>query len=97
MTADTKSVRLFITGRVQGVGYRYWCVRQAERLGLDGWVRNRLDGSVEAVAHGPAEAVDRFTQACRQGPGGAAVDGVYVSDADPGEAGMRGFRQDPTA
>lgn len=97
MTIGVKSVRLFITGQVQGVGYRFWCVRQAERLGIDGWVRNRLDGSVEAVAHGPAAAVEQFMQACRQGPRGAAVDGVHVSDADPSEAGMPGFRQDPTA
>jgi len=97
MTAGTRSVRLFITGSVQGVGYRHWCVRQAAQLGLDGWVRNRLDGSVEAVAHGPAAAVVRFTQACRQGPRGAAVDGVYVSDADPLDAGLAGFRQEPTA
>lgn len=96
-SAGVKSVRLFITGRVQGVGYRHWCVRQAGRLGLEGWVRNRLDGSVEAVAHGPAAAVDRFTQACRQGPRGAAVDGVYVADADALAAGMPGFRQEPTA
>ncbi|HEY9567122.1 MAG TPA: acylphosphatase, partial [Thalassobaculum sp.] len=67
MTTGAKSVRLFITGRVQGVGYRDWCVREAGRLGIDGWVRNRRDGSVEAVAHGAAEAVDGFTQACRQG------------------------------
>ena len=46
MTPDRRTVRLFITGRVQGVGYRIWCVREAGRLGLDGWVRNRRDGSV---------------------------------------------------
>lgn len=97
MTAGVRSVRLFITGRVQGVGYRYWCVRQATRLGLDGWVRNRLDGSVEAVAHGADQAVGELIEACRRGPSGAAVEGVHVSDADPSDAGMPGFREDPTA
>lgn len=97
MTDATKSVRLFITGKVQGVGYRDWCVRQGEGLGLDGWVRNRLDGSVEAVASGTAEAVDQFMQACRQGPRGAKVEGVHVSDADSTESGMPGFQQYPTA
>ena len=97
MTRGIRSVRLFITGRVQGVGFRWWCVSQATHLGLDGWVRNRLDGSVEAVATGPEDAVDDLVEACRHGPRGAAVEGVFVSDADPSEAGPHGFEQAPTA
>ena len=97
MTPDRRTVRLFITGRVQGVGYRIWCVREAGRLGLDGWVRNRRDGSVEAVAHGATAAVGEFVEACRHGPAGAAVQEVHVSDADMMEAGPHGFREAPTA
>lgn len=97
MTQGIRSVRLFITGQVQGVGFRYWCVSQATRLGVDGWIRNRRDGSVEAVASGPEDAVDDLIELCRHGPSGASVEGVFVSDADSTEAGMPGFTQDPTA
>jgi acylphosphatase len=55
-------VRLIITGTVQGVFYRAWTVETASGLGLDGWVRNNADGTVEAVAAGPAEAVDRLVR-----------------------------------
>lgn len=96
MAGPERTVRLAISGRVQGVGYRYWCVRQAERLGLDGWVRNRPDGSVEAVARGPADAVEALIEACRQGPTAARVDGVDVTDAAADEAGASGFRQEAT-
>lgn len=74
---------LRITGRVQGVGYRDWAVWTARGLGLAGWVRNRCDGSVEAVAAGPPDAVDAFIAACRQGPMAARVTDVAVSEADP--------------
>ena len=97
MTEGNRTVRLFITGRVQGIGFRYWCVREAQRLGIDGWVRNRKDGSVEAVAHGTAEAVGALIEACRRGPSAAAVEEVHVSDADMMEAGPHGFREQPTA
>lgn len=74
---------LRITGRVQGVGYRDWAVRTARGLELTGWVRNRGDGSVEAVVAGPADAVDAFIAACRQGPIAARVNDIAVTDADP--------------
>lgn len=93
MTEETRTVHLVITGRVQGVGFRYWCVRQAGHLGLVGWVRNRRDGSVEAVAHGPSDAVAQLIDACRSGPAGASVSGVLVSDADTDEVGNGGFQQ----
>ena len=57
MSAAIETVRLRITGKVQGVGYRLWVMRTAARLGLRGWVRNRLDGSVEALVTGAAEDV----------------------------------------
>ena len=72
--------RLRIRGRVQGVGFRYWTVRQARMLGLRGWVRNRADGSVEALAAGPQPALDAFITACHSGPRGARVDSLDVED-----------------
>ena len=63
-----RSVRLRITGRVQGVGYRAWAMRPRRALGLRGWVRNRADGSVEALVIGDEAAVARMVEACREGP-----------------------------
>ena len=80
-----------ITGRVQGVWFRGWTVDEAIRLKLDGWVRNRRDGSVEALFSGPAQAVDQMLAACRRGPPAASVDNVTVSPADP--PAETGFRQ----
>jgi acylphosphatase len=75
-----------IEGRVQGVWYRGWTVEQASRRGLSGWVRNRHDGSVEAVFAGPAAAVDDMLDACRQGPPAAVVRAIRVEAAgDPGD------------
>lgn len=85
--------RLSIRGRVQGVGYRWSMTREAERLGLAGWVRNRLDGSVEAVVAGRVEAVDAIVRWAHRGPAGAAVIAVEVEEA----AGVfGGFEQRPT-
>ena len=95
MTADQRRcVRLRITGRVQGVWFRGWTVDQAQELGLDGWVRNRRDGSVEAVASGPAAHVEEFVARCRSGPPAAKVEDVAVMV----EAGTvePGFHQKPT-
>ena len=74
-------LRLRIRGYVQGVGFRYWSVRRARMLGLCGWVRNRSDGSVEALAAGPKDALDTFVALCRKGPRAARVDLVDVEDA----------------
>jgi acylphosphatase len=87
--------RIIIFGRVQGVGYRHWAVGQAQALGLDGYVRNLPDRSVEAVVSGSEEAVMSFAGACRRGPRLAAVDRVEISDAEEAEIDA-GFRQLPT-
>lgn len=75
------AMRLSIKGRVQGVGYRWWAVETARALGLTGWVRNRRDGSVEALAIGEEELVRRFANACSQGPRSAVVSGVDIAPA----------------
>lgn len=79
-------VRVVIKGRVQGVCYRNWTVENAEQLGLKGWVRNRRDGSVEALFSGPPEAVDEMHQRCRRGPPAAMVTGLeaFPSTEKPG-------------
>lgn len=88
MTTDSKSIRVVIRGRVQGVSYRAWTKKQADRHGVAGWVRNRPDRTVEASFTGPAEAVDALLAACRRGPFAARVDGIDVSDeAEPASGG----------
>ena len=86
-----RAVRLIIEGRVQGVGYRYWTVREATRHGVDGWVRNLPDGTVEALISGPDDGVAAMIEACRQGPRGASVSVVREHPAGPPNA--PGFRQ----
>jgi acylphosphatase len=88
------AVRLRISGRVQGVGYRAWTVRAATRLGVRGWVRNRADGTVEALVIGDEPAVAAMMEACRRGPRGAAVGNVAVSDAE--DDGSPDFAARPT-
>jgi acylphosphatase len=74
---------VMVRGRVQGVGYRAWTEDKAILLGLDGWVRNRRDGSVEAVFAGAADIVAQMIGECRRGPSSSRVDAVDVSDAVP--------------
>ncbi|MGE0241665.1 MAG: acylphosphatase [Parvibaculaceae bacterium] len=91
----TRVLHAAITGRVQGVGYRAWTAHEARRLGLVGWVRNRRDGSVEAVFKGHEKAVVRMLSECRRGPAGARVADVVataVVDED-----WRDFSVRPTA
>ena len=77
-----KAVHVVIAGRVQGVWFRAWTAEQAERRGLDGWVRNRDDGNVEAVFSGAATEVDKMIAACWGGPPLARVDAVAVTTWD---------------
>ena len=89
MMAAQETVRLRISGNVQGVGYRLWAMRTAARLGLRGWVRNRFDGSVEALLTGNPDAVAAMTEACREGPRGARVTDVTAApDEDDGSVGF---------
>ncbi len=96
MDGTTTTMRLVIRGRVQGVGYRAWCMQTARRLGVSGWVRNLADGSVEAFAHGPAVAVESFVGACQAGPPLARVTAVDTTKLDAPATTPEGFRQVPT-
>ena len=88
--------RLTITGRVQGVGYRDWTIMAARRLGLTGWVRNRIDGAVEVLIVGDDNAVGEMIDACRRGPAMARVDNVDIEPVDL-DVLPQGFTQLPTA
>ena len=77
----TVTRRLLITGRVQGVGFRFYMERKARELGVTGWVRNRRDGSVEAIIQGASEAVEAMIAWARRGPPSAVVADVRVTDA----------------
>jgi acylphosphatase len=89
--------RLRIKGRVQGVGYRYALRQEAERLGITGWVRNRADGSVEALVHGEAQAVEAVIAWARMGPPAAQVRDIAISPAEAEEdRAHAGFDLRPT-
>jgi acylphosphatase len=79
----TRAVDLHVTGQVQGVSFRWYGAREANRLGLAGWVRNEPDGSVRAHAEGPDDAVDEFVTWCGQGPPAARVEDVAVTEVEP--------------
>ena len=89
-----------IRGRVQGVGYRAFVEHQAMALGLEGWVRNRRDGSVEALFAGPADIVSDMVALCRRGPSYARVDALEEEPADADALNLRrtgeGFSVLPT-
>jgi acylphosphatase len=92
--ARRPAVTFRIEGRVQGVGYRWWAMQTATRLGLAGWVRNRRDGSVEILAIGYPASIEALHEACRQGPEPAVVLAVerYTADDD----GSVGFVEQAT-
>ncbi|WP_434405516.1 acylphosphatase [Sphingobium sp. DN12] len=85
---------LMILGRVQGVFYRNWTVETARSLGLTGWVRNRMDGSVEALVQGEADVVDQFITLALDGPPAAKVARIEATNA-PVEA-LNDFEKKPT-
>jgi len=88
--ADQKAIAATITGVVQGVGYRYAALHMAEELGLEGWVRNTRDGSVETWAQGNADVLQVFIAFLKQGPRPARVQSVDVRSVVP-DASLRGF------
>ena len=91
MPDSRKTVAVRIHGRVQGVCYRAWTVGEAERRGIDGWVRNRSDGTVEALASGPTKAIEAFFTVCARGPAGSRVANVEMHKAEP--PAEKGFRR----
>jgi acylphosphatase len=91
--SDQGTLHLSIRGRVQGVGFRYALQEQARALGVTGWVRNRRDGSVEAMIQGPAAALEALRGWSRHGPPGADVTGV---DAEPAAGTFASFEMLPT-
>ncbi|HWA89180.1 MAG TPA: acylphosphatase [Rhizomicrobium sp.] len=91
---DLSHLRLRVEGRVQGVSYRDFAVAEAKRLGLNGWVRNRADGTVEALVSGPTKDVEAFVAASMRGPDGARVANVELHKAEaPSD---KGFHRRPT-
>jgi acylphosphatase len=90
----TTVLHLRIQGIVQGVGYRWNMVQAARQRGVTGWVRNRHDGSVEAMVSGPQDVLDDLVAWARRGPPGARVDGIAVA---PGSGEFIGFEQRPSA
>jgi acylphosphatase len=90
LTGGLTRVRIVVSGRVQGVWFRESCREQAVALGVAGWVRNRSDGTVEAVVEGLPDAVERLVTWCRTGPPSARVDSIATSEERPnGDAGFR--------
>jgi acylphosphatase len=78
-----KARRVVISGRVQGVGYRDWLAAEAQATGVDGWVRNRPDGTVEALFYGETDVVEELLRACRRGPRDAVVSRIEEQWAEP--------------
>jgi acylphosphatase len=91
---DFTSLRVQVHGRVQGVGFRDYLSVAADDNRLDGWVRNRADGTVEALVSGPTKAVEAFVAKAAHGPAGAKISAVDLHDSLP--PAEKGFRRRPT-
>lgn len=95
MAETIRMIRVRIEGRVQGVGYRVWTADMAREIGLSGWVRNRRDGTVEALFAGPSAAVEAMLARCQGGPRASRVTAVLIEE-ESGAVPM-GFAIAPTA
>lgn len=95
--AEDCAIRVRISGRVQGVWFRAWTESLARDHCLDGWVRNRSDGTVEAVFAGPEPQVERMIERCREGPPAASVDAIEREAVDARDLKGAGFHKRPTA
>ncbi|GAA0538305.1 acylphosphatase [Rhizomicrobium palustre] len=91
---DLTTLRVKIEGYVQSVGYRNFAMMEARRLELDGWVRNRSDGTVEILISGPNAAVETFVGLAMRGPSSARVTNVELHQAEP--PADKGFRRRPS-
>jgi len=94
MSDEIITMNIRIEGEVQGVGFRDFAIREANARRLKGWVRNRSDGSLEALAHGPRTVVESFITACITGPRGARVTAFNLEKAEPPDS--LGFTRRPT-
>lgn len=94
MSDDITSLRVHVHGFVQGVGFRDFLMMAAQQQKLDGWVRNRSDGSVEALVSGPTKAVEAFVGRATKGPQGARVTAVDLHNSEP--PGDKGFIRRPS-
>jgi len=83
MTDDLTTLRLIIEGFVQAVGYRHFAIEEARKLGLNGWIRNRSNGTVEALASGSTKDVEAFVGVCMRGPRGSTVKNIELHKAEP--------------
>ena len=91
-----RAVHVFITGRVQGVWFRGWLAKQADQFDVKGWVRNRLDGRVEALFIGHDVLIQKMLELCRRGPPAARVDDLEVTEVEVPKMAV-GFERRATA
>jgi acylphosphatase len=94
MSDDLTSLRLRVEGFVQAVGYRNFIIEEANRLGLDGWVRNRADGTVEILASGETKSIEALVAASMRGPAGSKIKNVELHNAEP--PAEKGFHRRPS-
>ncbi|HEY5237773.1 MAG TPA: acylphosphatase [Rhizomicrobium sp.] len=94
MSDEITTLRLRIEGFVQGVSFRNFAIDEARKLGLDGWIRNRSDGTVEALVSGENAAVEKFVAACMKGRPGSRIANVELHKAEPPEE--KGFHRRPS-